>query len=113
MRKLAAIMFTDIAGYTALMSHDEEKALQLLQKNRALLKPIIEEYRGEWLKEIGDGTLSSFASAVDAANSLPLTPILLANAYACQTDSGIITPRVCIFSGYDYFVNIQEKSDGQ
>ena len=68
MRKLAAIMFTDIAGYTALMSQDEEKALQLLQKNRALLKPIIEEFRGEWLKEIGDGTLSSFASAVDAVN---------------------------------------------
>ena len=55
MRKLAAIMFTDIAGYTALMSQDEEKALQLLQKNRALLKPIIEQFRGEWLKEIGDG----------------------------------------------------------
>ncbi len=68
MRKLAAIMFTDIAGYTALMSQDEEKALQLLQKNRALLKPIIEQFRGEWLKEIGDGTLSSFASAVDAVN---------------------------------------------
>jgi len=67
-RKLAAIMFTDIAGYTALMSHDEEKALQLLQKNRALLKPIIEQFRGEWLKEMGDGTLSSFASAVDAVN---------------------------------------------
>jgi len=68
MRKLAAIMFTDIAGYTALMSHDEEKALQLLQKNRELLKPIIEQFRGEWLKEMGDGTLSSFASAVDAVN---------------------------------------------
>ena len=68
MRKLAAIMFTDIAGYTALMSQDEEKALRLLQKNRALLKPIIEQFRGEWLKEIGDGTLSSFASAVDAVN---------------------------------------------
>ena len=68
MRKLAAIMFTDIAGYTALMSHDEEQALQLLQRNRALLKPIIEQFRGEWLKEIGDGTLSSFASAVDAVN---------------------------------------------
>ena len=68
MRKLAAIMFTDIAGYTALMSQDEEQALHLLQKNRALLKPIIEQFRGEWLKEIGDGTLSSFASAVDAVN---------------------------------------------
>ena len=68
MRKLAAIMFTDIVGCTALMGKDEEQALQLLQKNRGLLKPIIEQFRGEWLKEMGDGTLSSFASAVDAVN---------------------------------------------
>ncbi len=68
MRKLAAIMFTDIAGYTTLMGEDESKALQLLQRNRGLLKPIIEQFRGEWLKEIGDGTLSCFSSAVDAVN---------------------------------------------
>ncbi|UCH63221.1 MAG: tetratricopeptide repeat protein [Fidelibacterota bacterium] len=67
-RKLAAIMFTDIVGYTAMMSQDEEKALELLKKNRALLKPVIEQFRGEWLKEMGDGTLSSFASAVEAVN---------------------------------------------
>jgi class 3 adenylate cyclase len=35
-RKLAAVMFTDIAGYTALMSRDEKKALALLEKNRML-----------------------------------------------------------------------------
>ncbi len=68
MRKLAAIMFTDIVGYTALMGEDEPKALQLLQKNREILKPIIKQFHGEWLKEIGDGTLSCFASAVDAVN---------------------------------------------
>ena len=65
-RKLAAIMFTDIVGYTALMSQDEQKALELLKTNRELLKPIIKEFRGEWLKEMGDGSLSSFSSAIDA-----------------------------------------------
>ncbi|MEE9464671.1 MAG: adenylate/guanylate cyclase domain-containing protein [Candidatus Neomarinimicrobiota bacterium] len=68
MRKLAAIMFTDIVGFTALMGEDEPKALQLLQHNRELLKPIIRQFHGEWLKEMGDGTLSCFASAVDAVN---------------------------------------------
>ncbi len=68
MRKLAAIMFTDIAGFTALMGEDESKALDLLARNRTLLKPLIEQHHGEWLKELGDGTLSSFASAVDAVN---------------------------------------------
>ncbi|MFC1619691.1 adenylate/guanylate cyclase domain-containing protein [Candidatus Neomarinimicrobiota bacterium] len=68
MRKLAAIMFTDIEGYTALMGEDESKALQILQKNRDLLKPLVEGHNGEWLKEMGDGTLSCFTSAVDAVN---------------------------------------------
>ena len=67
-RKLAAIMFTDIVGYTALMSKNEENALQILQKHRDILKPLISEFNGEWLKEMGDGTLSSFASVVDAVN---------------------------------------------
>ncbi len=67
-RHLAAIIFTDIVGYTALMGEDEHKALQLLQKNREFLKLLIKQYNGEWLKEMGDGTLSCFASAVDAVN---------------------------------------------
>ncbi|MCH7498301.1 MAG: hypothetical protein IH971_10675, partial [Candidatus Marinimicrobia bacterium] len=50
-RKLAAIMFTDIVGYTALMGKDEQKALKLLHKNRDLLKPLIKKHNGEWLKE--------------------------------------------------------------
>ena len=39
--QLAAIMFTDIVGYTALMGNDEQKAFELLKKNRELQKPII------------------------------------------------------------------------
>ncbi|MFC1552031.1 tetratricopeptide repeat protein [Candidatus Latescibacterota bacterium] len=65
-RKLAAIMFTDIVGYTSLMSKDEQKAFQILQKNRDTQKPHIKKFNGELLKEIGDGTLSCFSSAVDA-----------------------------------------------
>ena len=64
--QLAAIMFTDIAGYTALVDKDEQKALELLKKNRQLQRPIIERYNGRWLKEIGDGVLASFKSISDA-----------------------------------------------
>jgi class 3 adenylate cyclase/tetratricopeptide (TPR) repeat protein len=67
-RRLAAIMFTDIVGYTSLMSKNEKDALQTIQVVRDVLKPLIEEYNGKWQKEIGDGTLSSFSSAVDAVN---------------------------------------------
>ncbi len=38
-RKLAAIMFTDIVGYTAQMSKDEDKAFALIKKKRNLLHP--------------------------------------------------------------------------
>ena len=65
-RKLAAVMFTDIIGYTALMSRDEQKALALLQKNRKLQKSLAEKHNGEFLKEMGDGTLLCFQSALDA-----------------------------------------------
>ena len=54
-RKLAAIMFTDIAGYTAQMSKDEDKAFALIQKKRELLLPLIEQYEGKLIKEMGDG----------------------------------------------------------
>lgn len=68
MRKLAAIMFTDIVGYTALMSRDEATALSLVERNRQLLKPLIRQFHGEWLKELGDGSLSAFSSAVNAVS---------------------------------------------
>jgi len=67
-RKLAAIMFTDIVGYTSLMSKNEQKAFQILQKNRDIQKPLIKKFNGELLKEMGDGTLSSFGSVIDAVN---------------------------------------------
>jgi class 3 adenylate cyclase/tetratricopeptide (TPR) repeat protein len=66
-RKLAAIMFTDIAGYTEQMSKSESKSLVLLEKKRSILKPLIKELNGTFVKEIGDGTLSYFESAVNAS----------------------------------------------
>lgn len=65
-RQLAAIMFTDIVGYTALMGEDEQRAFQILTKNRKLQKPIIENHGGRWIKEIGDGILASFTTVSDA-----------------------------------------------
>jgi len=65
-RQLAAIMFTDIVGYTALMGINEQKGFELLKKNRRIQKPIIEKFNGRWLKEIGDGVLASFSTVSDA-----------------------------------------------
>lgn len=67
LRKLAAIMFTDIAGFTKAMSADEKSTLALLRKKRSIIKPLISGNNGTFVKEIGDGTLSYFPSAIDAA----------------------------------------------
>ena len=65
-RKLAAIMFTDIAEYTALSAKDETKALKLLDTQKHILTPIIKEFNGTLHKEIGDGLLFTFPTVTDA-----------------------------------------------
>lgn len=67
-RKLAAIMFTDIVGYIALMSKNEDNALHILQKNNYSVKLPVGQFNGVLLKEMGDGNLYSFVSVVDAVN---------------------------------------------
>ncbi len=67
-RRLAAIMFTDIVGYTALMAESEEKGHRVRERQGEILRPLVEQYGGEWVQHVGDETLSSFPSAVDAVN---------------------------------------------
>jgi adenylate cyclase len=65
-RSLAAIMFTDIVGYTHLAQADESLALELLEEHRLLLRPVIEAHGGTEVKTIGDSLLLEFRSARDA-----------------------------------------------
>ena len=65
-KKLKAIVFTDIVGFTNISAQNEQLALDLIDKQRDLLKPIVLKNHGEWLKEIGDGLLFSFDSSLDA-----------------------------------------------
>ena len=67
-RQLAAIMFTDIVGYTALMGKDSQKALELVKINKEIQKPLVEKHNGKWLKEMGDGAMAQFSTALDAVN---------------------------------------------
>jgi TolB-like protein len=65
-RQLAAVMFTDMVGYTALMQTDEHKAKKNRDRHRLVLEKSIQNYHGLILQYYGDGTLSVFGSVIEA-----------------------------------------------
>src|SRR5436309_15017912 len=66
-RKLAAIMFTDMVGYSALSQRNEQLAQELLEEHRALLRPLVARFNGTEIKTIGDAFLVEFHIALEAA----------------------------------------------
>lgn len=65
-RKLATIMFSDICGYTAMMSKNELGTLRVVKRNLEIHQRLLEKYNGRLIKELGDGLLASFDSPSEA-----------------------------------------------
>jgi adenylate cyclase len=98
-RRLAAIMFTDIVGYTALTQSDESRALELLERHNMLLRPIFPKYHGREVKTIGDSFLVEFDSALDASNCAVEIQNVLHNYNSSSEDMWKIKLRIGIHLG--------------
>ncbi len=102
-RRLAAIMFTDIVGYTALMAESEEKGLRARERHRELVRPLVVEYHGESIEARGDESLSTFPTALGAVScavalqeDLRGESILVVRIGIHQGDLGTAGPRSAV-----------------
>jgi adenylate cyclase len=68
-RRLAALMFTDMVGFTTLAQQDETLAIRLLEEQRGIIRPLLAQYGGREVDTSGDAFLVEFASSLGAVRS--------------------------------------------
>ncbi len=68
-RRLSAILFTDIEGYSRMMQNDERRTLELLVEHNAILMPVMEKHGGKIIKTVGDAILAVFDSCLSAVDA--------------------------------------------
>ena len=98
-RRLAAIMFTDMVGYTALSQKNEARALKLLEEHRRLLRPLFRKHHGKEVNTIGDGFLVEFTNALDAVNCSLEIQLLLSGLNGVRDAENRIVLRIGIHLG--------------
>ena len=98
-RRLGAIMFTDVVGYTSMSSRDEATALGLLGRYRAVLNSIFPKHGGRVVKTMGDGFLVEFASAVEAVECAVRVQIEMEKFNSSLADELKVLVRIGIHVG--------------
>ena len=104
-RQLAAIMFTDIVGYTAMMQQNEDKAVAVIKHYNASLEKLVKHFNGQVLNYYGDGSLCIFSSATDAVNCS------LAVQKELKTDP-VVPLRIGLHIGEVFFEDAKALGDG-
>ena len=101
-KKLTAILFADIQGYTALMQKDEKAALALLKRYQDSLSKEVMAHGGEIIKQYGDGGICLFPSASGATHAALQLQLALQEAPGVPLRIGLHLGDVT-FSGEDVY----------
>jgi TolB-like protein len=102
MRQLAAILFSDMVGYTALMQENEQLARLKRKRLKDVLESTIGEFNGRLLQYYGDGSLSIFSSALDSVRFAIHLQQQLQQAPKVELRMGIHTGDVTMEEGAIY-----------
>jgi len=111
-RRLAAIMFTDMVGYSALTQRNEELALELLEEHRRLIRPVFSSHGGRVIDTAGDGFHVEFGSALQAVRCAIETQRTLSDRNASGPPERAIRIRIGIHVGDVVFSDGQVYGDG-
>lgn len=95
-RQLAAIMFTDIVGYTAMMQRDEQLAISMVKHHQEVLEKFVIAHNGKVFQYYGDGSLSLFQSATDAVQCAMNIQLEFRNELKVPLRIGINTGEILI-----------------
>jgi class 3 adenylate cyclase len=106
-RRLLAIMFTDIVGFTKVAQHNEATALRLLEEHRSLLRPIFASRGGREVKTIGDGFMVEFPSAVESVRCA----VEIQDAIAKRNSARRVTERLRLRIGIHVGDVVRQGSD--
>jgi eukaryotic-like serine/threonine-protein kinase len=104
-RRLAAVWFADISGYTALSGRDEDAALEVVAELQALSTTHVESHGGRIVKFIGDAVLATFESTDSAIR----TALELQTAFRASDVVGLHGTAICIAV---HVGEIAEAADG-
>lgn len=109
--QLAAILFADIVGYTAMMQENEELAVEKVNRFREVVELIAEELNGKIIQYYGDGSLLLFQSSTDAAEFAKLLQEDLYNEPMVPVRIGIHMGDVLVHAGniFGDVVNIASR----
>lgn len=86
-RRLAAIVVTDIVGYSAMAQRDEPLALDVLRRNAEIIEPLVAGHNGRVVKSLGDGYLADFASASEAVTCAQAIQSAIADVNAAEREA--------------------------